>query len=140
MTAFIDPRDVAFWLYDWLRVHDLTAHPAYGDHSRETFDAVLELSERMAADLFANHYKKSDQVEPRLEDGRAKVIPEIRQAMAAYAEAGLFAASFAPQHGGMGLPHVVDTASMAHFMAANIATAAYPMLTAANARVLAKYG
>jgi butyryl-CoA dehydrogenase len=139
-VSFIDRRDLAFWLYDWLGAEKLTAHPAYADHSRETFDAVLELSEQIATDLFANHYKKSDQVEPRLEDGRAKVIPEIKQAMAAYAEAGLFAASFAPELGGMGLPHVVDTASMAHFMAANIATAAYPMLTAANARVLAKYG
>lgn len=138
--SFLDPRDIAFWLYDWLGAERLTAHPAYADHSRETFDAVLELSEQIATDLFANHYKKSDQVEPRLENGRAKVIPEIKQAMAAYAEAGLFAASFAPELGGMGLPHVVDTASMAHFMAANIATAAYPMLTAANARVLAKYG
>jgi len=138
--TFIDPRDIAFWLYDWLHADDLTRHSAYADHSRETFDAVLALSEQIATDLFANHYKKSDQVEPRLENGRAKVIPEIKQAMAAYAEAGLFAASFAPEFGGMGLPHVVDTASMAHFMAANIATAAYPMLTAANARVLVKFG
>jgi alkylation response protein AidB-like acyl-CoA dehydrogenase len=138
--TFIDPRDVAFWLYDWLHADALTQYAAYADHSRETFDAVLELSEQLAADLFANHYKKSDQVEPRLENGRAKVIPEIKQAVAAYAEAGLFAASFAPEVGGMGLPHVVDTVSMAHFMAANIATAAYPMLTAANARVLVKFG
>ncbi len=138
--TFIDPRDVAFWLYDWLHADTLTEHTAYTDHSRETFDAVLELSEQLATDLFADHYKKSDQVEPRLENGRARVIPEIKQAMAAYAEAGLFAASFAPEFGGMGLPHVVDTASMAHFMAANIATAAYPMLTAANARVLVKFG
>jgi alkylation response protein AidB-like acyl-CoA dehydrogenase len=138
--TFIDPRDVAFWLYDWLHADSLTQHKAYAEHSRETFDAVLELSEQLATDLFANHYKKSDQIEPRLENGRAKVIPEIKQAIVAYAEAGLFAASFAPEVGGMGLPHVVDTASMGHFMAANIATAAYPMLTAANARVLVKFG
>src|ERR1700733_4982383 len=100
--TFIDPRDVAFWLYDWLHADALTQHSAYADHSRETFDAMLELSEQLATDLFANHYKKSDQVEPRLENGRAKVIPEIKRAVAAYAEAGLFAASFAPEVGGMG--------------------------------------
>jgi butyryl-CoA dehydrogenase len=139
-VAFIDPRDIAFWLYDWLGAEALTKHPAYADHSRDTFDAILELSARLAADRFANHYKKSDRVEPTLENGVVRVIPEIKQALADYAEAGLFAASFAPEHGGLGLPHVVDAAALAHFMAANISTAAYPMLTAANARVLVKFG
>ncbi|MDB5396711.1 MAG: acyl-CoA dehydrogenase [Rhodospirillales bacterium] len=139
-SAFLDPRDVQFWLYDWLGVDALTGHPVYADHSRETFDAILELSARLASDKFATHYKKADRVEPALQDGIVTVIPEIKQALADYAEAGLFAASFDPEHGGLGLPHVIDTASMAHFMAANIATAAYPMLTAANARVLVKFG
>jgi len=139
-VTFIDPRNVAFWLYDWLGADALTGHPAYADHSRETFDAVLELAEKLAADRFASHYKASDQIEPTLENGVVRVLPEIKQAIAAYAEAGLFAASFDPEHGGLGLPHVVDTAAMAHFMAANIATAAFPMLTAGNARVLVKFG
>jgi alkylation response protein AidB-like acyl-CoA dehydrogenase len=139
-VSFIDPRDIAFWLYDWLNAEALTKHPAYADHSRDTFDAILELSARLAADRFAGHYKKSDRVEPTLESGIVRVIPEIKQALADYAEAGLFAASFAPEHGGLGLPHVVDAAVLAHFMAANISTAAYPMLTAANARVLVKFG
>jgi len=139
-VSFIDPRNVAFWLYDWLGADALTGHPTYADHSRETFDAILDLAEKLAADRFASHYKASDRIEPALEDGVVRVLPEIKQAIAAYAEAGLFAASFDPQHGGLGLPHVVDTAAMAHFMAANIATAAFPMLTAGNARVLVKFG
>ena len=138
--SFIDPRNIAFWLYDWLGADALTGHPAYEDHSRETFDAILELAEKLAADRFASHYKASDRIEPALENGIVRVLPEIKQAIAAYAEAGLFAASFDPQHGGLGLPHVVDTAAMAHFMAANVATAAFPMLTAGNARVLVKFG
>jgi butyryl-CoA dehydrogenase len=139
-VTFIDPRNIAFWLYDWLGADALTGHPAYADHSRETFDAILELAEKLAADRFASHYKKSDRVEPALENGVVRVLPEIREAIEAYAEAGLFAASFDPEHGGLGLPHVVDTAAMAHFMAANVATAAFPMLTAGNARVLVKFG
>jgi alkylation response protein AidB-like acyl-CoA dehydrogenase len=139
-AAFLDPRDVKFWLYDWLGADALTGHPAYADHSRETFDAILELSAKLAADRFETHYKKADRVEPSLENGIVRVIPEIRQALKDYADAGLFSASFDPDVGGLGLPHVIDTASMAHFMAANIATAAYPMLAAANARVLVKFG
>ena len=140
MTAFLDPRDVQFWLYDWLGADALTGHPAYADHSRETFDAILELSAKLAADRFETHYKKADQVEPSLDNGVVRVIPEIKQALTDYAEAGLFAAAFDPEHGGLGLPHVIDTASLAHFMAANIATSAFPMLAGANARVLVKFG
>jgi alkylation response protein AidB-like acyl-CoA dehydrogenase len=138
--SFIDPRDIAFWLYDWLGADALASHPVYADHSRETFDAVLGLAQRLAADRFATHYKKSDRVEPTLENGIVRVIPEVKQALKDYADAGLFAASFAAEHGGLGLPHVVDAAVLAHFMAANIATAGFPMLTAANARVLVKFG
>jgi alkylation response protein AidB-like acyl-CoA dehydrogenase len=139
-VTFIDPRNISFWLYDWLGADALTGHPAYADHSRETFDAILELAQKLAMDRFAGHYKKSDRVEPTLEDGVVRVLPEIREAVEAYAEAGLFAASFDPKHGGLGLPHVVDTAAMAHFMAANVATAAFPMLTKGNARMLVKFG
>ena len=114
---FIDPKNLQFWLYDWLCADALTSHPAYADHSRETFDAILELSAKLAADKFATHYKKSDRIEPSLENGVVRVIPEIKQALADYAEAGLFSASFDPRHGGLGLPHVIDTASMANFMA-----------------------
>ncbi len=139
-SAFIDPRGLRFLLHDWLHVGALTRHPRYADHSIETFDAMLELSRRLAEEKFATHYKKSDRVEPTLVDGKVTVIPEIAAAIRAYAEAGLSAASFSPDHGGLGLPHVVEAASMAHFMAANVATAAYPMLTAGNARVLVRFG
>ncbi len=138
--SFIDPRDIQFWLYDWLGADALAEHPAYADHSRETFDAILDLSAKLAADRFETHYKKADQVEPKLENGVVRVIPEIKQALADYAQAGLFAAAFDLEHGGLGLPHVIDTASLAHFMAANIATSAFPMLAGANARVLVKFG
>jgi alkylation response protein AidB-like acyl-CoA dehydrogenase len=139
-VSFIDSRELRFLLYEWLGVEALTHHPLHADHSRDTFDAVLELAERLADDKFATHYKKADRVVPVLENGQVRVIPEIRDALSAYAEAGLFAASFAAEHGGLGLPHVIEMAAMAHFMAANIATAAYPMLTVANARVLVRFG
>lgn len=48
-------RDLAFLLYDRLDANALTALPRYAEHSRETFDAVLDTSERIAADLFAPH-------------------------------------------------------------------------------------
>ncbi len=37
-------RNLDFTLYDWLRVDELCERPAYADHSRATFDALLDLT------------------------------------------------------------------------------------------------
>ncbi|NNM72807.1 acyl-CoA dehydrogenase [Enterovirga aerilata] len=137
---FIDQRELTFLLYDWLGVEELTKAPRFAEHSRETFDAVLETSRKLARELFAPHYKKSDREEPVFQDGSAKVLPEIGEALKAFAEAGLFAGSFDEAHGGLQLPQVIHSAAMSQFFAANIATSAYAMLTTANARLLTTFG
>ena len=57
-----------------------------------------------------------------------------------YRDLGLFSAGFPPELGGMGLPMVLCHVSFAQFSAANPATAAYILLTLANARLLATFG
>jgi hypothetical protein len=44
---------VDFLLYDWLRVDRLAERKRFADHSRETFDAVLDTCERIAREKFA---------------------------------------------------------------------------------------
>lgn len=138
--SFLDERDLSFWLYDWLEAEQLTDRPRFAEHSRETFDAVLDLSAKLANSHFATHYKKSDRIEPTLDEETVHVLPEIGQALKAAAEIGLFAADFDGEVGGLQLPKLIQTASMAHFMAANIATSAYVMLTQANARLICNFG
>lgn len=138
--SFLDERDLSFWLYDWLEAEMLTERPRFAEHSRGTFDAVLDLSAKLANSHFATHYKKSDRIEPVLDGETVHVLPEIGQALKAAAQMGLFAADFDSEVGGLQLPKLVQTASMAHFMAANIATSAYVMLTQANARLICNFG
>jgi len=137
---FIDRATLDFLLYDWLDAASLARYPRYADHNRETFDAVLDLSARIADEHFAPHAKLADRQEPVLDDGKVRVLPQIKPALAAYADAGLFASSFDEALGGAQIPALIHTASTALTMAANIATAAYPMLTVANARLLATFG
>lgn len=49
----LSTRDVDFLLYEWLDVTTLTERPRFAEHSRETFDAVLELGEQIATRYFA---------------------------------------------------------------------------------------
>lgn len=140
MSSVIDRRDIDFLLFDWLGVEALLQRARYAQHSRETFDAVLELSDRLAASAFLPAFKRSDQHEPALLDGQVTLAKEVRDAVLAYAEAGLFAASFDESLGGMQLPASVHYASIGHFMAASLAASAFPMLTIGNARLIASFG
>jgi len=133
-------RDLDFMLHDWLKMETLFQAPAFAEHSRESIDAVLDLSENLAVDLFLPHYKAADAAEPRLENGQVITLPAIKTALEQYAELGLFSAGFGEKLGGLGLPYLACSASFAFVGAANIATAAYPMLTTANARLIAEFG
>jgi alkylation response protein AidB-like acyl-CoA dehydrogenase len=137
----ISRRDLEFLLYEWLDVVALTQRERFADHSRDSFDAVLDLSEEIAQEKFAPHYKKNDAQEPHmLPDGSVKVIPEVGDALRAYAEAGFFAGSFDEELGGIQLPTSVARASMAIFNSANTSTAGYPFLTQANAAAIVAHG
>jgi butyryl-CoA dehydrogenase len=132
--------DLAFLLYEWLDVESLAERERFAQHSRATFDAALELSERVAGDHFAPHNRTSDLNEPVLDGGEVVIVPEVKAALDVFARTGLLGASMDERVGGMQLPHTVTTACFAWFQAANIATAAYPFLTAANANLLLAHG
>ncbi len=139
-SKLLSRRDLEFLLYEWLRVEELTQADRHADHSRETFDAALDTSERIATELFAPHYQTADANEPHLKNGQVQLVDEVRPALKAFGEAGLVAATKDYDLGGMQLPTVVSHAGMAYFYAANISTAAYPLLSMANANLLLAHG
>jgi alkylation response protein AidB-like acyl-CoA dehydrogenase len=122
-------HELDFLLFDWLGVDD-----------RETVEAILDLGERVATDLFLPHYREADIHEPRLDADGVHILPAIAAALRGYCELGLPCLSFPEALGGMGMPATVYTAVYALMAAANVAAAAYPMLTVANARLIAAFG
>ena len=141
MAEFISRRDIDFLLYEWLDVAQLTNRQRFTEHSRDTFDAILDLSSDIATKYFAPHRKKGDQIKPTVgPDGAVVLIDEIKEALDAFNRAGLLAGSFDDAVGGMQLPAVVAEASMLFFRAANPSTTAYLFLTLGNANLLVEYG
>jgi alkylation response protein AidB-like acyl-CoA dehydrogenase len=138
-SRILSRNDVAFLLYDWLKVEALTERPVFAEHSRETFDAVLELCERLATDKFANHNRKGDLEEAHIVEGKVRMAPEVSEALTAYSQAGLMAGGHRYELGGMQLPMVVERAGFAWFLAANMSTSAIPFLTMGNANLLLAY-
>jgi butyryl-CoA dehydrogenase len=139
--TLIGRRDLAFLLYEWLDTENLLTRPRYAEHSREVFDDVLELAERIARERFAPHNRDADEHEPQVQaDGTVALVREVGPALRAFFEAGLAGATLPASAGGLELPHVIGSAAFAQFQAANAATAAYAMLTTAAANLLIANG
>ena len=139
-SLILSRRDLDFLLYEWLDALSLTQRERFTEHNRETFDAVLDLCERLATDEFATHNKKSDQHEPEFDGNSVSMIPEVGVALQAFCDAGLMAAGQDFELGGMQLPCVIEKAGFAWFKGANVSTSAYPFLTIGNANTLLKCG
>jgi alkylation response protein AidB-like acyl-CoA dehydrogenase len=139
-STLLSRRDLDFLLYEWLRIDELTKRERFAEHSRETFDGVLDLCEQLATRYFAPHNKKSDANEPHFDGTTVTVIDDVKQAWDAFAAADLLAMSMDTDLGGAQLPATVAEAGFAWFSAANVSTTGYLMLTMANANLLAKFG
>ena len=139
-SKLLSRRDLAFVLYEMLDVEALTGRERFADHSRETFEAALDLAEKIAIEHFAPHNRKSDENEPMFDGERVSMIPEVAVALKAFVESGLMASEHDYGYGGMQLPQVVAKACFAFFNAANVGTSSYPFLTIGNSNLLLDHG
>ncbi|WIM95222.1 acyl-CoA dehydrogenase [Actinoplanes oblitus] len=139
-SKVLSRRDLDFLLYEWLDVESLTGRERFAEHSRETFDAFLDVSQQIAERDFAPHNRKNDLNEPTFDGERVTIIPEVGHALRVFAESGLLAATMDAEYGGLQLPRVVQRACFLWFQAANTSTSAYAMLTGANAHLLLTHG
>ncbi len=130
---------VDFLLYDWLSVDRLNQRERFADHSRETFDAVLDTCERIAREKYAPFNRLVDTQEPHF-DGEKVILPQAtHDAQKAYAESGMLSAAQDYEIGGMQLPYSVEAAANAFFAMASVSIGS-GMLTTGNANLLMAHG
>lgn len=139
MADFINRRDLDFMLYELFDAESLCKSERFGAHDKDTFDTMLTTAHRIATEKFEPHAAKLDQEDPELVDGKIELIPEVKEAVDAFVQAGFVAMSFDEEVGGLQLPYTIAQAVMATFYAANTASAAYPLLTMAAANLLAAH-
>ncbi|MGE4243056.1 acyl-CoA dehydrogenase [Ramlibacter sp.] len=133
-----------FLLYDWLQAPRLSERERFAEHSRETFDAVLDTCERIARDKYAPFNRLVDTEEPRAVDdgqGGLKVVqPQAtHDAWRAYAESGMLSAAQDYDIGGMQLPYTVEAAAGTFFALASVSIGG-GLLTIGNANLLMAHG
>mgnify|MGYP000184429330 FL=1 len=130
---------VDFLLHEWLNVSELQQRERFSDHSRETFDAVLDTCERIAREKYAPFNRTVDTEEPKF-DGEKVILPQAtHDACKAYAESGMLSAAQDYEIGGMQLPYTVEAAANAFFAMASVSIGS-GMLTTGNANLLMAHG
>jgi butyryl-CoA dehydrogenase len=128
-----------FLLHDWLAAESLNQRERFKDHSRETFEAVLDTCERIAREKYAPFNRLVDTQEPQF-DGEKVILPQAtHDAQKAYAESGMLSAAQDYEIGGMQLPYTVEAAANAFFAMASVSIGS-GMLTTGNANLLMKHG
>jgi len=132
-------KTLDFLLYQWLDVESLSRRERFADHSRESFDAVLDICERIAREKYAPFNRLVDSQEPRLQ-GDAVALPQAtHEAHRAYVESGMLGAAQDYAYGGMQLPYTVNASANAFFALASVGIGSH-MLTVGNANLLLVHG
>lgn len=140
VAPVLDRRDLDFMLYELFDTEALNQRPRYQDHNRETFTAAIDTAAAIAEKYLLPYRLKVDQNQPTFDGKKVHMIPEIKQAMDAIAEAGLISPSADFEVGGMQLPAIVTSVASGFLTAAGSTTVGYVSLTNANANLLDAHG
>ena len=136
MSMVVNRRDLDFILYETLDLEGVLRSDRYVDYDRESLDAMLDLCQTIAEDQFLPCAGKLDANEPKFVDGKVETIPELKEAINAYQEAGLCTSAYDLEIGGMQLPWMVDQALNGMFVCANNPAHMYLFLTQGVANML----
>jgi len=140
MSLLIRRKELDFLLYEWLHIESILDKPLFAEHSREIFDSILDTAQKIAEEKFAPHAAEVDEQEPTFDGEKVHILPAVKEALDAYIEAGFLGIHFGEESGGMQLPYTLSQACASLFYAANVSTAAYPLLTVGAARLIESFG
>ena len=139
-SPLINQKNLQFLLHEVFPIEKLCCYARFAEHEVSTFDAVIQAAHDLALKQFLPHNRLSDNHEPEFDQGRVKIIPEVKTALDAYAAAGFPAALADSEDGGMQLPFSISLACDALFASANVSTMGYAMLARGVANLLKAHG
>jgi alkylation response protein AidB-like acyl-CoA dehydrogenase len=137
---FISRRNLQFLLTEYLDAAALTRYPYFADHSKETFDMVLETAMRMGRGILFPALSEMDKQPPEFKDGKVFVHPVVAIVMKACGEGGWIGAQAPYELGGQQIPSMIMTAFRGIFSAANYSASVYPFLTTGAAHLILSFG
>jgi len=132
--------DMRFALDEIAKLPEIARLPGCENASPDVIDAVLGEAAKLAGNVIAPLNRIGDIEKSQLENGIVRTPAGFREAYRAYADGGWSALSASPEHGGQGLPVVLDTAVNEMWMSANLAWSLCPMLSIGACELLELIG
>lgn len=136
----VDLRDTRFVLYEQLGIEELCMTDRFADHSRETFEMIIDTAEKLAVNEFAPVNSEGDETGCVFEQGIVKCPEAYRAPFQKYCEGGWMSLPDAYDIGGQNAPIAIYFACHELFYAANHALTVYMGLTHSAAKVIELYG
>lgn len=129
MASFQPPvRDYRFLLEE-VHAGELQSIPGYEDLSDDLVSAILEEASRFASEVLAPLNRSADEEGCRLEAGSVRTPTGFVDAYRQFRKGGWASIDAATEHGGQGLPRLLNFIVLDFFFGANLAFAVYPSLS-----------
>ena len=140
MASFYSKRDLQFQLFENQNCLELTQYPYFADHSKETFQLVLDAAEQIAETSLYPIFREMDREEPQLAKGEVLVHPNLRKIIRQFGEDGWINAIFSYEEGGQQLPWTIHLTAGYILQAANYSASVFPFLTTGAANLIRTFG
>jgi butyryl-CoA dehydrogenase len=101
-------KDMMFLIADWIGMEKLNALPDFADLEREDIEFILEEAGRFASTELLPINRQGDEVGARFEDGKVTTPPGFKEAYDQFTENGWTGIDAEPEHGGQGLPKLLQ--------------------------------
>ncbi len=140
MPTYTPPtKDQQFLLHDVLKISESDI-PGYDELDRDFTAAILEEAGKIAANVLQPLNTVGDTEGCKLENGVVRTPTGFKAAWDEMAQGGWMGLDANPDHGGQGMPHVINTATGELFSSANMAFQMYVGLSHGAASALAVHG
>ena len=141
MTAYEAPiDDMRFVINELAGLDDIARLPGMGEVTPDLVDAILGEAGKLGSEVLAPLNRPGDIEGCTLENGVVRTPKGFPEAYARFIEGGWNGIPFEAEHGGQGLPWLLQTATFEIWHAANMALALCPTLNQGAAEILSTHG
>ena len=129
MTYRSAQSDIRFILSHVVPLADLAATDRFAEATAETSDAILTEAARLCDEVIAPLNRVGDQTPARLENGVVRTSPGFADALRQWGAGGWIGLTAGQDHGGLGLPQLLNMAVQDMMAGACLALQLNPLLT-----------
>jgi butyryl-CoA dehydrogenase len=101
-------KDMLFLVNEWLGLDKLTSLPGYDEVDADLIEAILEEAGKFASTELLAINREGDERGAQFEDGTVRTPPGFREAYTQFIENGWTGIDASPDHGGQGLPKLLQ--------------------------------